>query len=84
MVVADSIHVVITRDVKGYAILVEHRVSAGVFRGEPATRNTVEVQPNIYRVTRIELEETPKRPTAQRMASEALLRLKERQFIGYI
>src|SRR2546429_9738853 len=78
MVVAHSIHVVIARDVEGDAILVEDWVTARIFCGEPATSIAVEVQPNVYRVARIELHKAPERPTAQNMADEALFRLEER------
>src|SRR5947208_17075545 len=83
MVVAHSIHVVIARDVEGDAILVEDWVTARIFCGEPATSIAVEVQPNVYRVARIELHKAPERPTAQNMADEALFRLEEGKIVGY-
>src|SRR6184192_3423016 len=84
MVVAHSIHVVIARDVEGDAILVEDWVTARIFCGEPATSIAVEVQPNVYRVARIELHKAPERPTAQNMADEALFRLEEGKIVGHV
>src|SRR6266436_2035083 len=86
MVVADSVHVVIARDVERDTILVEDRVSAGrcIFCRKPAASDSVDVQPNVYRVTRVELEEAPKRPTAQGVPNEASFRLKEGHLIGHI
>src|SRR5207302_10176337 len=84
MVVAHSIHVVIARDVEGDAILVEDWVTARIFCGEPATSIAVEVQPNVYRVARIELHKAPERPTAQNMAEEALFRLEEGKIEGHV
>src|SRR5207253_3496080 len=83
MVVAHSIHVVIARDVEGDAILVEDWVTARIFCGEPATSIAVEVQPNVYRVARIELRKAPERPTAQDMADEAVFRLEEGKIVGH-
>src|SRR5882762_7332068 len=84
MVVADPIQVVIARDVEGDSILIEDRGVSGISCAEPATSATVEVQPNVYRVARIELEEAPKRPAAQGMTDETLLALKEGQLVGHI
>src|SRR5207244_12597480 len=84
MVVAHSIHVVIARDGEGDAILVEDWVTARIFCGEPATSIAVEVQPNVYRVARIELHKAPERPTAQNMADEALFRLEEGKIVGHV
>src|SRR5207253_8893190 len=84
MVVAHSIHVVIARDVEGDAILVEDWVTARIFCGEPATSIAVEVQPNVYRVARIELHKAPERPPAQNMADEALFRLEDGKIVGHV
>src|SRR6266576_1434860 len=87
MVVADAIQVVIARDVKRNAILVkDHRAAAAVRCSctESATSATVEVQPNVHGVARVELEEGPEGPAAQGMADKALFTLKEGQLVGRI
>src|SRR6266704_4224580 len=82
MVVADSIQVVIARNVERDAILVVDGVTAGISCAEPATSATVEVQPNVHRVARVELEEGPEGPAAQSVTSEAFFALKEGQLVG--
>src|SRR5947199_10761404 len=85
MVVADPVQVVIASNVEGNAILVEDRSASWRYpSAEPAASSSIEVQPNVYRVARIELEEAPNRPAAQGMTGEALFTLKKGHFVSHV
>src|SRR6266851_2155600 len=84
MVVADSIEVVIARNVEGDVILVGDHSAARISCPEPTARDTVVAHEHIYGVARIKLHKAPEGPATQSMADKTLLRLKEGQFVSYI